>query len=429
MRVWRIPNARHGTTRYSEPKPTKLPGVILWHGLGLSASSWVCNPSSRVHSNLAFLLADSGFDVWLVDGRGVISDKKGKQTSWNFSIDEIGYLDVPSVVDYVLGATGRESVSFIGFSQGTAAAFAALSISEELNRKHITTNIHLFAGTDDTLCDINIGKHHLPPHARITLIKEYNHLDLIWAVDAKEKVWDYLIPILRNPDQNLSVPLKKTVSFAKGTNYGPLPRRDGSSESFSKWMSRFVVGGSGLSQQVTQVEQLILENNEDDDYGGYETASSDEGEDERREGGMGQDGAVISEFSGALDSGAATFFVGQDGSSSSELTEAEYVADTPLGIAHSQYSDDEVQLPTDLDVQELLSQFGIPDEVWPAGSIEEEENGDHYGEDWTKQWINTQTNHQLQTTAIHEPFSRAFEESLTPSPQTSDGFFSCTSNQ
>ncbi|KAI9351373.1 Alpha/Beta hydrolase protein, partial [Obelidium mucronatum] len=334
LKLWRIPNARHGTTRYSDEKPTTLPGVILWHGLGLSSASWVCNPSSNVHENFAFVLADSGFDVWLVDGR--VSNEGGKKR-WDFGIDEISYIDVPAVVDYVLNTTGRKTVSYVGFSQGTATAFAALSVSEELNRKinvfialapciqpalpentviqslinlygpkgiyrilgsnqflgtarklihqttphihsmavrkafeiifgwncssfgchdrqaallshafgrlpvknvvqwfqiikennallhyqeheedgpfdnstqqrttptkyplkHISTKLYLFAGSIDNLCHISEAKHHLPPHAQVKLIKNYNHLDLIWATDAKEKVWDYIIPILR----------------------------------------------------------------------------------------------------------------------------------------------------------------------------------------------------------------------------------------
>ncbi|KAJ3008687.1 UNVERIFIED_CONTAM: hypothetical protein HDU68_002995 [Siphonaria sp. JEL0065] len=94
-----------------------------------------------------------------------------------------------------------------------------------------------------------------------------------------------------------------------------------------------------MDQQAAQVEQFILEDNKDEEYNGYQTASSDEDEDEdkRREVGIGQKKALISEFSRALASEGAKFFVEQDGSSSSELSEAEYVADTPPEIAHGQF--------------------------------------------------------------------------------------------
>ncbi|KAI8852352.1 hypothetical protein BC829DRAFT_384920, partial [Chytridium lagenaria] len=41
----------------------------------------------------------------------------------------------PVVVDYVLGCTRRERVAYLGYSQGTTAIFAALSVNGELNDK------------------------------------------------------------------------------------------------------------------------------------------------------------------------------------------------------------------------------------------------------------------------------------------------------
>ena len=60
---------------------------------------------------------------------------------WEFSIDELASLDLPAVVDYVLKTTGHPTLTYIGYSQGSAQAFAGLSISEDLNAK-----ISLFIG-------------------------------------------------------------------------------------------------------------------------------------------------------------------------------------------------------------------------------------------------------------------------------------------
>ncbi|ORY52481.1 alpha/beta-hydrolase [Rhizoclosmatium globosum] len=367
--------------------------------MGLSSSAWVCSPNADVHRNLAFVLADSGFDVWIVNGRGAnATETRQKSTEskpWDFSIDEISYYDVPAVVDYVLNMTGRQSVAYVGFSQGSTAALAALSISDELNKKinvcvclappiqpslpenkvlrsvilkmgpeilykvlgreqflkiaqtwlpltpphfnsfvirkafeilfgwdcssfgcrdrqaavlshsfwgvpvknmvqwfqiitenssvlhynsfqekkafshttertfapvkyplkQISTNLYLFVGAADNLCDISVGKQYLPPHARLTLIKNYNHLDLIWAVDAKEKVWDHLIPILKNPYAETRIALKKTVSFARGTNYDPQPVRGTiTTDVFAAWSSRFKSMGMPRDEEVQRKE-------------------------------------------------------------------------------------------------------------------------------------------------------------------------------
>ena len=52
---------------------------------------------------------------------------------WNFSIDEFAFHDIPDSIAYVLDTTGQASLSYIGFSQGTAQAFASLSIHPKLN--------------------------------------------------------------------------------------------------------------------------------------------------------------------------------------------------------------------------------------------------------------------------------------------------------
>lgn len=54
---------------------------------------------------------------------------------WNFSIDQFAFHDIPDSIEYILGNTDQPSLSYIGFSQGTAQAFAALSIHPKLNQQ------------------------------------------------------------------------------------------------------------------------------------------------------------------------------------------------------------------------------------------------------------------------------------------------------
>ena len=50
-------------------------------------------------------------------------------------MDQFAFHDVPDSIDYILATTSQSSLSYIGFSQGTAQAFATLSIHPTLNDK------------------------------------------------------------------------------------------------------------------------------------------------------------------------------------------------------------------------------------------------------------------------------------------------------
>jgi lysosomal acid lipase/cholesteryl ester hydrolase len=50
-------------------------------------------------------------------------------------MDQIASFDLPDAVDYILKVTGVPSLSYIGFSQGSAQGFAGLSLNSELNKK------------------------------------------------------------------------------------------------------------------------------------------------------------------------------------------------------------------------------------------------------------------------------------------------------
>ncbi|KAI9226235.1 MAG: sterol esterase-like protein [Piptocephalis tieghemiana] len=115
------------------------PIVLLWHGFMMSSEVFVCGHTEE--RNLAFALASAGYDVWMGNIRGNkysykhLTEKPNSRKFWDFSIDELARYDIPNTIDYILRTTGQDSLSYIGFSQGTAQMFAALSISPELNDK------------------------------------------------------------------------------------------------------------------------------------------------------------------------------------------------------------------------------------------------------------------------------------------------------
>lgn len=62
---------------------------------------------------------------------------------WQFSWDEIGNIDVPTMIDHALATTGRTGLHYIGHSQGTTAFWVMTSLRPEYNKKIIS--MHAFA--------------------------------------------------------------------------------------------------------------------------------------------------------------------------------------------------------------------------------------------------------------------------------------------
>ncbi|KAH7316604.1 Alpha/Beta hydrolase protein [Stachybotrys elegans] len=113
--------------------------VYLHHGLLMNSEVWVCLTDEK--RCLAFELVERGFDVWFGNNRGNKYSKKSIHSSptslefWDFSIDEFAFHDIPDSISYILDTTQQESLSYIGFSQGTAQAFASLAIHPKLNNQ------------------------------------------------------------------------------------------------------------------------------------------------------------------------------------------------------------------------------------------------------------------------------------------------------
>lgn len=118
---------------------TNRPPILLMHGLLSSSADWV---NTGTHS-LAFKLIDLGFDVFLGNARGTTSSRKHVTLDpdqdavefFNFTWHEIGYYDLPAMIDYILDITGVEQTQYVGFSQGTTVFFAMASSRPEYNAK------------------------------------------------------------------------------------------------------------------------------------------------------------------------------------------------------------------------------------------------------------------------------------------------------
>ncbi|KAI0338374.1 lipase [Trametopsis cervina] len=118
---------------------TGKPVVYLHHGLLMNSEVWICLTSPQ--RSLPFVLVEMGFDVWLGNNRGNKYSRKSihhdpnSSTFWNYSMDDFAWHDIPDSIEYILDVAKEPSLSYVGFSQGTAQAFAALSIHPQLNER------------------------------------------------------------------------------------------------------------------------------------------------------------------------------------------------------------------------------------------------------------------------------------------------------
>ncbi|KXJ76707.1 hypothetical protein RP20_CCG009159 [Aedes albopictus] len=116
---------------------TKLP-VLMLHGVLGSAADFI---TLGPNNSLAYLLADSGYDVWLMNARGTTYSRKhltlplNSKKYWDFSWHEIGYYDLPAIIDYIVDVTSYGKLHCVGFSQGTTTYFVLTSTRPEYNDK------------------------------------------------------------------------------------------------------------------------------------------------------------------------------------------------------------------------------------------------------------------------------------------------------
>uniref|UniRef100_A0A1I8QD43 Lipase n=1 Tax=Stomoxys calcitrans TaxID=35570 RepID=A0A1I8QD43_STOCA len=135
LTMFRIPHSHRGDPQHNV---TDKPPVLFMHCVECSSDIWILvGPDSA----LPFMLADAGFDVWLGNARGNmyseehVTMERSSIAFWAFSLDELGTIDVPAKIDYILAKSKKKSLHFVGYSQGTTNFIAALSNKPEYNDK------------------------------------------------------------------------------------------------------------------------------------------------------------------------------------------------------------------------------------------------------------------------------------------------------
>lgn len=130
LTLHRIPHGKTGTSLGKV--------AFLQHGILSSSADWVIQGPGK---SLGYVLADEGYDVWMGNARGNTWSKKHTTLDpksadfWQFSWHQIGVIDVPAMIDYILAQTGVDGVYYAGHSQGTTVYYVMTSQLPEYNDK------------------------------------------------------------------------------------------------------------------------------------------------------------------------------------------------------------------------------------------------------------------------------------------------------
>lgn len=117
------------------PRPGS-PVAFLGNVLSCSSACFV----ALGRDSIASRLYDAGYDVWLGNWRGSGLSLKHKYLKpsqrefWNFGFHEHGSMDLPAMVDYILGVTREPSLTFIGHSMGSTAFLVTAAVRPEYDK-------------------------------------------------------------------------------------------------------------------------------------------------------------------------------------------------------------------------------------------------------------------------------------------------------
>lgn len=272
LTLHRIPHGRAGrnsSSRQEENQVLPRAPVLMQHGLLSSSACWIMGAPEKAP---AYMMADSGYDVWLGNARGNTYSRHhtslnpdGKDGKfWDFSWDEIGQYDVPAMIDYILNKTGHKNLYYVGHSMGTTVFFAAMSVRPEYNSKvramfglgpvatvkHILSPIRYltpFAHELEVLLSL-LGQYEFLPHNKLYVkwvemvctTKRYqklmcmNSMFLLTGFDEAEFNMTWLPVILANNPAGTSV--RTLAHFAQGVKSGKFQHFDfGTKENLKRY--------------------------------------------------------------------------------------------------------------------------------------------------------------------------------------------------
>lgn len=120
--------------------------AFLMHGLFRNSADFLATGPSIA---LPYLLADNGYDIFIGNSRGSKYCQEHEKFSikssefWNFSWHEIGYFDLPAMIEFALKKSESSKLFYTGHSQGCTTILALLSSRPSYNS--LITQMHLMA--------------------------------------------------------------------------------------------------------------------------------------------------------------------------------------------------------------------------------------------------------------------------------------------
>lgn len=110
--------------------------VVCGPGFLFSSDDFCMNTPTQ---GLAYVMADAGYDVWLLNPRGNYYSRNHVFLSpsdplfWDFTFVEIGIYDFPAIFNYIINITKVPKLFFVSHSQGSSSMMALLSEKPEYN--------------------------------------------------------------------------------------------------------------------------------------------------------------------------------------------------------------------------------------------------------------------------------------------------------
>ena len=100
--------------------PKDAPVAFMQHGILDSGETW-CMDAEK---SPCFRLINAGYDVWMGNNRGTkhsrtnthLTPESDAELYFDYTFYDLGKLDAPAQIDYVLEQTGKSSLSYIGHS-------------------------------------------------------------------------------------------------------------------------------------------------------------------------------------------------------------------------------------------------------------------------------------------------------------------------
>lgn len=193
----------------------KQPPVAMFHGVLADTSTWIASSSVQHHPekwprdidvdgpitswnrSLGFVLANNGYDVWLVGTRGCNRANQGHRTirkRWslfdegvnlmdfwqnikywsNFTLDDIGEKEVPRQLDRIMHLTGSPKVSVMAYSASTLTTLAALS-----SHPNYAERIHNYVLMDPILSERNANNLDKTTYRTLCMMEEFEGTILV----------------------------------------------------------------------------------------------------------------------------------------------------------------------------------------------------------------------------------------------------------